>query len=138
MPFAVVTIEAKRGRVYAFGHGRAHDVEEVCCPAAVWNQIGAAHVTRLGPEDPDTLTVRAEIAESTGLAGDPAQARDLFAELLPIYQRVEGPEDLETLGSARASSSGPLRLASLARHATCASSCCPSRNGFWVLRTPTR
>ena len=36
-----------------------------------------------GPEHPDTLTARHELAHWTGRAGDPAGARDQFADLLP-------------------------------------------------------
>ena len=38
----------------------------------------------LGPEHPHTLTTRGNLASWTGQAGDPAAARDLFAELLPV------------------------------------------------------
>jgi hypothetical protein len=37
----------------------------------------------LGADHPDTLTVRNNLASSTGAAGEPARARDLYAELLP-------------------------------------------------------
>src|SRR5262249_44146702 len=47
----------------------------------------------LGPEYPDTLTARAQFAHWTGEAGDPAAARDLYAALLPVRERVSGPED---------------------------------------------
>ena len=42
----------------------------------------------LGPEHPDTLTARHELARWTGAAGDPAAARDLFAALLPVREQV--------------------------------------------------
>ena len=45
----------------------------------------------LGPEHPDTLTARASLARWTGQAGDPAAARDQFAELLPVRERVSAP-----------------------------------------------
>lgn len=47
----------------------------------------------LGAEHPDTLTVRCNFAFWTGLAGDPAAARDLLADLLPVLERllVSGP-----------------------------------------------
>ena len=50
-----------------------------------------------GPEHPDTLTVRADLAGWTGKAGDPAAARDQFAALLPVRERVSGPEYPDTL-----------------------------------------
>jgi Tetratricopeptide repeat len=50
-----------------------------------------------GPEHPDTLTARHELAAWTGEAGDAGVARDQFAALLPIRERVLGPEHPETL-----------------------------------------
>ena len=40
---------------------------------------------------------RANLADWTGRAGDPAAARDLLAELLPMRVRVLGPEHPDTL-----------------------------------------
>ena len=54
-----------------------------------------------GPEHPDTLTARHELAHWTGRAGDPARARDQFAGLLPIRERASGAEHPDTL-TARA------------------------------------
>ncbi len=50
-----------------------------------------------GPEHPDTLTARHELARWTGVAGDAAGARDQFAALLPVRERVQGPEHPDTL-----------------------------------------
>jgi len=50
-----------------------------------------------GPEHPDTLGARHELAAWTGVAGDAAGARDRLAALLPIVERVLGPEHLGTL-----------------------------------------
>jgi hypothetical protein len=50
-----------------------------------------------GPEHPDTLTARANLARWTGQAGDAAGARDQYAALLPIQERVLGAEDPGTL-----------------------------------------
>jgi hypothetical protein len=50
-----------------------------------------------GPEHPDTLTTRASLARWTGEAGDAAAARDQFAALLPIRERVFGAEHPDTL-----------------------------------------
>jgi hypothetical protein len=50
-----------------------------------------------GPEHPDTLTARNELAYYTGQAGDAAAARDQHAALLPIMERVLGPEHPATL-----------------------------------------
>ena len=51
----------------------------------------------LGAEHPDTLTARAELARWTGQAGDAAAARDQFAALLPVRDRVSGAEHPDTL-----------------------------------------
>jgi hypothetical protein len=44
----------------------------------------------LGPEHPDTLAARADLARWTGRAGDAAAARDQYAALLPVRERVSG------------------------------------------------
>ena len=46
-----------------------------------------------------TLAARRELAHWTGEAGDPAAARDQFAELLPVLERVLGPEHPDTLAA---------------------------------------
>ena len=51
----------------------------------------------LGPEHPNTLTARHNLAYWTGQAGDAAGARDQLAALLPIRERVLGPEHPQTL-----------------------------------------
>jgi hypothetical protein len=56
-----------------------------------------ARVRVWGPEHPDTLTARANLAYWTGEAGDAAGARDQFAALLPVRERVLGPEHRDTL-----------------------------------------
>jgi hypothetical protein len=48
------------------------------------------------------LAAQSELAYSTGQAGDAAGARDQFAALLPVAERVLGPEHPDTL-AARAS-----------------------------------
>ena len=53
----------------------------------------------LGPEHPDTLTARANLARWTGEAGDAAGARDQYAALLPVLERVLGPEHPDTLAA---------------------------------------
>ena len=50
-----------------------------------------------GPEDPDTLAARGNLAFWTGQAGDPASARDQYAALLPVRERVSGAEHPDTL-----------------------------------------
>ncbi|RSM38071.1 hypothetical protein DMB66_59230, partial [Actinoplanes sp. ATCC 53533] len=53
----------------------------------------------LGPDHPDTLIVRANLAGWTGEAGDVAAARDQYAALLPISERVLGPDHPDTLAT---------------------------------------
>jgi hypothetical protein len=43
--------------------------------------------------------VRARLAARTGMAGDAAGARDQFAALLPVVERVLGPEHPDTLAA---------------------------------------
>jgi hypothetical protein len=50
-----------------------------------------------GAEHPATLAARADLAYFTGMAGDAVAARDLFAALLPIRQKVSGVEHPDTL-----------------------------------------
>ena len=50
-----------------------------------------------GPEHPDTLAARLDLAYWTGMAGDPAAARDQYAALLPTRVRVLGAEHPHTL-----------------------------------------
>jgi NB-ARC domain. len=51
----------------------------------------------LGPEHPNTLIARANLAYWTGVTGDAAAARDQYAALLPITERVLGRKHPETL-----------------------------------------
>jgi hypothetical protein len=70
-------------------------------PAArdLFQKIAAARIDSdaYGPDHPDTLTSRVNLAFWTGAAGDAAGARDAFAALLPVRERVEGPEHEEAL-----------------------------------------
>jgi hypothetical protein len=43
------------------------------------------------------MTVRGNLADGTGWAGDVAGARDLYAALLPVAERTLGPEHPDTL-----------------------------------------
>jgi hypothetical protein len=62
-------------------------------------QIADAHTEdeAYGPEHPETLAARRNLAGCTGRAGDAAGARDQFAALLPIHEQVLGPEHPDTL-----------------------------------------
>ena len=55
-----------------------------------------------GPEHPDTLAARGNLARWTREAGDAVAARDQFAALVPVRERAFGPKHLDTL-IARAS-----------------------------------
>jgi hypothetical protein len=72
-------------------------------PAArdLFRQIADAHTEdeAHGPEHSDTLAARVGLAQWTGEAGEAAAARDQFAALLPVLERVLGREHPETLGS---------------------------------------
>jgi Tetratricopeptide repeat len=52
-----------------------------------------------GAEHPRTLTAQHNFAHWTGEAGDPAAARDLFTDLLPVREQVSGPEHPGTLAT---------------------------------------
>ena len=52
---------------------------------------------RQGPDHPDTLTTRSNIASWTGQCGDAREALRLFRELLPDRQRVLGADHPDTL-----------------------------------------
>ena len=70
-------------------------------------QVAAAHdyfddlyaraVRFLGPDHPDTLVARGELAHFRGRTGDAAGAVDAFAGLLADQLRVLGPDDPRTL-----------------------------------------
>ncbi|MFI9008856.1 tetratricopeptide repeat protein, partial [Actinosynnema sp. NPDC053489] len=51
----------------------------------------------LGPDHPDTLTTRGNLAFWRGRAGDPAGAAQATAELLTDHLRILGPDHPDTL-----------------------------------------
>ena len=51
----------------------------------------------LGPDHPDTLTTRRNLARWLGEAGQPGQAANQFRDLLTDYLRVLGPDHPDTL-----------------------------------------
>ena len=65
----------------------------------LFRRITVAHEEdgRYGPEHPDTLGARHALAYWIGEAGDAAGARDQFAALLPVRERVLSPEHPDTL-----------------------------------------
>jgi hypothetical protein len=54
----------------------------------------------LGPDHPDTLTARGNVAFFTGEAGDAGGALALSRALLPDQIRVLGPDHPDTLATA--------------------------------------
>jgi hypothetical protein len=50
-------------------------------------------------ERPDTLNARSHLAAWTGEAGDAAGAFDQFAALVPVRERVSGPDHPHTLAA---------------------------------------
>jgi hypothetical protein len=70
-------------------------------PAArdLFQKIAAARIDSdaYGPDHPDTLTSRVNLAFWTGAAGDAAGARDQCGALVPIHERVQGLEHSDTL-----------------------------------------
>jgi hypothetical protein len=70
-------------------------------PAArdLFRLIAVAHMAddTYGPEHPETLAARHNLARWTGQAGDQAEARDQLAALLPVREQIQGPEHPDTL-----------------------------------------
>jgi hypothetical protein len=82
-----------------------------------------------GPEHPDTITARGNLAFWTGMAGDAAGARDQYAALLPVVERILGPMDSLVLAvrASLAQWSGEAGDAAGARDSS--RRCCPSQSG---------
>ncbi|WP_179282462.1 tetratricopeptide repeat protein, partial [Streptosporangium subroseum] len=77
------------GYLVASGDYRtAHTLQQRC--------VTALH-DKLGPEHPNTLRARANLAYWSGEAGDAAGARDQYAALVPVRERVSGSEHPDTL-----------------------------------------
>ena len=93
LPHAQAVLDLTSG-----GMGRMADYlgQSGSYPAArdLWQLIADAYGQddAYGPEHPNTLTACANLAYWTGEAGDAAGARDQFAVLLPIQERVMGSE----------------------------------------------
>ena len=70
-------------------------------PAAMelYRGVFEARARALGPEHPDTLIARSNLAWWTGETGNVAGARDECAVLLPVIERALGPEHPDTLGA---------------------------------------
>jgi Tetratricopeptide repeat len=72
-------------------------------------EITAAHEQdpAYGPDHRETLAARVQLANWTGQAGDAAGARDQYAALLPIRERVSGAEHPDTLAARVHPPTGP-------------------------------
>jgi hypothetical protein len=64
-----------------------------------WHNWAEHLRTVFGPDHPDALTARYNIATWTGRTGDAATALRLLQELLTVQQRVLGPDHPDTLGT---------------------------------------
>ena len=62
-----------------------------------WQDLHATALRYLGPDHPETLITRHNLARWRGAAGDPAGAVAAYEELLADYQRVLGPDHPNTL-----------------------------------------
>ncbi|MFE0465464.1 NB-ARC domain-containing protein, partial [Kitasatospora sp. NPDC058965] len=72
---------------------------QVAAARTHFEQLARAARDRLGPDHPDTLAVRAELARWQGEAGDPAGAAAAFTALLGPVHRVLGPDHDRTLAA---------------------------------------
>lgn len=73
-------------------------------PAAktYWERLLPIAQTRLGPEHPDTLTIKNNLLWAYGRAGDAPRALEGFRDLLATRRRVLGEDDPNTLASRHA------------------------------------
>jgi hypothetical protein len=98
LPHARAVLDLTSGGLWqitqSLGHGGSYTAAR-----DLFRLIADAHTKSdaYGPEHPDTLATRHDLAHWTGEAGDAARARDQFAALLPIYEQVLGPEHPTTL-----------------------------------------
>ena len=65
--------------------------------AAVFHRVQVVRDVSLGPDHPDTLTTRYEIARMTGERGDYGAAEAEFRDILAVRLRVLGPDHPDTL-----------------------------------------
>jgi Tetratricopeptide repeat len=63
----------------------------------LWREVHGARKQILGPDHVKTLRAWDGVAYCTGRAGDPAEALEQYAAMLPVFERVHGREHLETL-----------------------------------------
>jgi hypothetical protein len=101
----------------------------------LYRRVVEARERVLGPEHPDTLAARADLAWWTGDSGAAATARDQYAALLPIIERVLGPEHPQTLGARAGLADWTGRAGMRPRPATCSPRWCRSSSGRPARRT---
>jgi len=78
------------------------ELPELPTPAdnlALWQSWHERLLQPLGPDHPDTLATRHEIAYWAGESADARGALALFTALLPDRQRVLGPDHPDTLAT---------------------------------------
>ena len=64
-----------------------------------WAELASNAVDALGPDHPDTLSIRSNLAYWRGEAGDPTGAATAVEQLLTDYLRVLGPDHPDTLST---------------------------------------
>ncbi|MFE6839665.1 FxSxx-COOH system tetratricopeptide repeat protein [Streptomyces sp. NPDC057705] len=75
------------------------DCGQAAAAAAYFRRLTDTTARRLGPDHPDTVASRHELARWRGMGGDPAGAADAFAEVLADMERVLGPDHPHTLAT---------------------------------------
>ena len=110
-------------------------------PAArdLFRLIADAHATMTptAPSTPTPWPPATNLARWTGEAGDAAGARDQFAALLPVRERVLGPEHPDTLTARHELARWTGEAGMRPGPATSSPPCCPSASGSWAPSTPT-
>jgi hypothetical protein len=92
---------ARNGRAPKDGHQPRQIRQDTECPVVALGWMFALRNSDVrakgSPADvPDNRPLSGAFASWIGQAGDPAPARDLFAALLPVRERVFGPAHLDS------------------------------------------
>ena len=103
-----------------------------------WQSWKARIESKLGPDHPDTLTTRNNIARWTGDAGDAREALRLFAELLADRERVLGHDHPNTLATRHNIALWTGESGDARGRYNASSTCCRTRSGCWGATTPAR
>jgi hypothetical protein len=116
LPHARAVLDLTSGGMWrisqALGQSGSYQAARDLC-----QEITAAHEQdpAYGPDHRETLAARVQLANWTGQAGDAAGARDQYAALLPIRERVSGAEHPTPWPPAPTSPTGPRERDSRAR-----------------------